>query len=280
MAEEVIYDDVFVTYAGRTMLRVAGGETVQPEEPEAPAAEATPPEPEGKSGPQPEAGTPAAEQEPTDWEQRYKDLQSTYTKTSQEAAQLREAQQARDAETSFVQALSDPEQQTAAWQSLVEQLGDDGARKWAEEHGFNVEDDKSETEQLRDPRVDQLLSEREQEKQNAQAQQVEQQMESDLTEALKEKGIKPEDFGQELRDLILDAAVLRPTDDGTPDVKGVFAQWAAADAQRIKAYRATKRDQPTPPVSGSSGTPNPSLGDKKERLARMHAIAEEAFQSS
>lgn len=248
-----------------------------PVEPEAPVQD-TPPETEA-SGTPPEAGTPAEEQQ-VDWEQRYKDLQSTYTKTSQEAAQLREQQQAIQAEQGMVQALQNPEQQAEAWQYLVEQLGAEEARQWAEAHGFEVEDEGPDDTEVRDPRVDQLLSEREQEKQDAQIKQVEQQMESALDEELKAKGITPEDFGPELRELILDAAVMRPGEDGLPDVKGVFAQWAAAQDAAIKAYRASKRDQPTPPVPGSSGTPNPSLNDKNDRLALANQVAMEALESS
>lgn len=246
---------------------------------EAPATPDTPPEAE-VSGTQPEAGTPAEEQQ-VDWEARYKDLQSTYTKTSQEAAQLREAQQAREAESSFVEALSNPEQSQAAWASLVEQLGEDDARKWAEAHGFEVADDGSNDTEVRDPRVDQLLSERQQEQEQAQIAEVEQQMESKLDELMEKKGLKKDDPELvDVRDVILDAAVMRPTKDGDPDVEGVFNAWAKREDASIKAYRAGKRDQPTPPVPGSSGTPNPSLGDRSDRIARANAIAERVFQSS
>lgn len=242
---------------------------------EAPSADPTPGE----------SGTPA-EQPDTDWEKRYKDLQSEYTRTTQEAAELRRAQEAQQADESYVEALSDPETQEAALASLTEQLGDEQAKEWLEAHGFEIEEAEEDDLEFRDPRVDQILSEREQERAAQQqhaveqaALQVEQQMEKDLQQLAKAKGL--DELPEGIQDLILDAAVVRPDGDGHPDVKAAFDQWAAANDAAIKAYRAGKRDQPSPPNrGGSSGTPNPSQGDRKAALDLANQIAEEAYQSS
>lgn len=168
-----------------------------------------------------------------------------------------------------------PETQDQAIQHLVNSLGEDGAREWLEQRGFEVEDDEDE-EVFRDPRVDQLIQERQQEQANQQVQQIETEMESTLDTLAKTAEIE---LNPQLRDLLLDAAVSR-FKEGKPDVEGVFNEWKAAADQQIKAYRQSKRQsQSTPPVPGSSGTPNPSLGNQTDRLALMNQIAEEAAQS-
>jgi hypothetical protein len=244
--------------------------------------EVTPPEAgtEAESPPASGEGTPGEEQT-TDWERRYKDLQSAYTQTSQEAAQLREAQEQAEAEQAIVEALSDPEQQEQTFAYLVQELGQEEATAWAEAHGFEVDLEDEEGQEVRDPRVDLLLAKEAQKEAQQFAQQVEKGMEETLDACLQEKNLSRDKLPEGVVDLLLDAALARGMQTQDQDVNGalkaVFGQWHTAREAELKAYRQSKRDTPSTPVPGSSGTPNPSFGDRQERLARANSVVLESL---
>lgn len=235
----------------------------------------------------PPEGTRAQEPE-VDWQKRYTDLQSTYTKTSQEAAELREWRQQHEAEQAYVDALNDPDTQQAAVQALTQQLGDAEARQWLEAHGFELEDDELDDtgEQFRDPRVDDLLAERAQQQVDRQVQEVEDRWNKRLDELAAEKGVDLNvevgegEERESLRDLILDAAATRTRDGGVKDVERAFDLLLGFQTNVVKGYRQTKRGPSTPPPKGGPGEPASPLGSQKARLELANQIAEEAAQSA
>jgi hypothetical protein len=229
-----------------------------------------------------EDGTRADQpEEEIDWKKRAEDAQAWATRASQEASELREAQEAAEAEQAIVEALSDPEQQEQTFAYLVQELGQEEATAWAEAHGFEVDLEDEEGQEVRDPRVDQLLAKEAQKEAQQFAQQVEKGMEETLDACLKDKNLSRDKLPKGVVDLLLDAALARGMQTQDQDVNGalkaVFGQWHTAREAELKAYRQSKRDTPSTPVPGSSGTPNPSLGDRDERLARANAVAEEAL---
>lgn len=271
-------DPRYLTFNGRTMLRVRGGDGTEDTGTEGETAAAEDAEIEGA----PPEGTRAEQPESTDWEQRYKDVQSFATKTAQENAQLREEREQAEAERSVLTALKDPDTQDQALAHLTEQLGGEGARQWLEQHGFELDDDEDTGEEdFRDPRVDQLLQERQQEQEQAHVAEIEKGMNSRLDELIEEKKADlPEGLPADVRELILDSAVLNETADGRPDVDKAFNGLLGFRDHTLKGYRQTKRNQPTPPAPGQSGERQSPLGDQKSRLALANSIAEEAAQSS
>lgn len=274
-------DPMFVTINGRRLARIMGGDGTEEVTPESEAAE---------PGTEPESAPPEgtrAEESDTDWEKRYKDLQSTYTKTSQEAAELREWRQAQEAERAHVDALADPDTQEAAIQSLTQQLGEDGAREWLEAHGFELEDDDEDDgpQEYRDPRLDKFLEEHEERELAGRVQEVETQLNAKLDEMAADKKLDLDvkvgegDDQLTLRDLILDHAAVHAGPDELPDVERAFNLLLGFQDSVVKGYRQTKRPS-TPPVKGGPGTPASPLGDQKSRLELANQIAEEAAQSS
>lgn len=95
----------------------------------------------------PDAGT-RTEEESINWEKRFKDLQPELTKAQQEAARLR----------AIDEGLRDPQRAAEILQEYGFAVGDDGS---------DSEDEESDDEVYRDPRVDALLQEREQERETA-----------------------------------------------------------------------------------------------------------------
>lgn len=274
-------DPMFLTFNGRRMARVMGAEDPPDTGTEAETAE---------PGTEPESAPPEgtrAEEPDTDWEKRYKDLQSSYTKTTQEAAELREWRTAQEAESAYVDALNNPETQDAAVASLVDQLGEDEARDWLEAHGFELEEgDDDETREFRDPRVDQILAERQETQIQQQVAEVETQLNAKLDELAEAKKInldvKVGDGADaySLRDVILDAAAVHAGPDSPPDVERAFNVLLGFQTEIVKGYRQTKRGQSTPPQPGQPGTPATPLGDTRSRLELAAQVAEESYQSS
>lgn len=247
------------------------------DEPQAPEVQDTPDAPE--SGPSEEA-TPATPEQPqetgqVDWEQRYKDLQATYTQTSQEAAQLRQAQEQAQAVQAMHSALQDPTTQDQAYQALVQQLGEDGAREWLEENGYEV--DEEDEGPPRDPRVDRLLAEREQERAMQEGAQIIGQMQQQLDGLASGQNVNLRDSA---KNFILNYAVQQWDGEGEVPVEAAFKAYLEDREATIKDYRETKRNQPSPPAKGAVGTESTSPGSRENRLAMANAIAEEAAQSA
>lgn len=249
------------------------------DEPQAPEVQDTPEE----SGP-PEEATPAQAEQPqetgqeagqTDWEHRYKELQSAYTRTSQEAAQLREAQEQAQAVQQMHSALQNPATQDQAYQALIEQLGENGAREWLEENGYELDDEDEAP--PRDPRVDQLLAEREREQQERESAQIAHNARSEL-DGLAQGKVTLTD---QAKGFILNYAVQQWDGEGAIPVEDAFKAYLADRDATIKHYRETKHNQPSPPAKGPSGTEaSPPGHGRTNRLAMANAIAEEAAQSA
>lgn len=192
----------------------------------------------------PDNGTPAAE--PTDgsqpapednWQKRYTDLQPEYTRASQEAAQYRNViELARQGDREAIEALGLPY-----------------------DFDFDGEDDEEEEPQFHDPRVDDLIAEREQRQQEHELDNLERDVERNIDTLAKAAGIELDD--DEI-DLIFGA--LTQGEDGQPDVEGAFKKVTGIGEKAIKQYTQRKRRVPSAP-SGGSPSHQPDLDDPEQR---------------
>ncbi len=211
----------------------------------------------------PVEGTEQAEHSPetVDWEPRYKELQSTYTQSQQELAQLRQFQQ---------QLASDPETQTQAFRELAEALG----------YELPEDEEPDPNEQL-----DQRLSRLEQEQQQAAEQQeLDQavgQIDQFVTNEFKSLGEK---WGRDLDDreqkVLLSHAIssFPPGEDGMPQVQAAFEDLTGLRDGWQKEHISSKR-APIAPQAGKAGSETVDLNDTEARVARTQQIFEAARAS-
>ncbi len=152
---------------------------------------------------------------------------------------------------SLIEALQDETTQEQTFRDIADQLG-----YTVEE----LEDELEETEQqeLRDPRVDQILEERDGERREAYLDGLESHVESRIDELAEEAGLELDD---EETDLIF--AALTPGDDG-PDVDGAFKRVTGIRTKGANSVFASKRKAPQV-QSGSSASHQPDLDDAEQR---------------
>jgi hypothetical protein len=199
-----------------------------------------------------------------DWEKRYKDVQSTYTKTSQELAQIKQ-QAAR-----YEQALQSDDPEALA--TLLAEFG------WQLPAGNTEETDVPDPVQQTVQEWEAFKAQQAQERQEAQLDQLEKTIDAGIAAEAKALGIELTDRARNL--IFNNALATPPGEDGQPNVKQAFADYAAERDEIIKGYRATKTDVPQPPATGQSGTPSVPLGDPKARRALAHEIVNRSYGSA
>lgn len=263
-----VYDGLYMTFAGRRMLRVQGGDGTEEE-----VVEDTPTDDSAPDESPETTGTRAdddldpdhlAGQDDVDWEKRYRDLHPEFTKSRQELGTLRQR-------ASLADALENPQTREEAFRQLAEQLG-------YELDGEETEEDDLENvaeEQFHDPRVDELLA--------AQQQRDHQEAMGQLTDHVKELA---DEKGVELTDrqrnaLINDAVAAGFNREAT---EKVFEDWVtdlkSYEDKVIEKYRTSKKKVPSVPPPGSAGTPQVDLADPEKRLERANAVVERHYAGS
>jgi hypothetical protein len=218
------------------------------------------PVPEGQDTPAaagPE-GTGAAEQAEVDWQKRYSDLQPEYTRTSQEAAELRNWRQW--AELAFTSEDADTRRQALeALGYQVEEPEEEPVDQAAEY------EDPYEHLLTRQEQVEQRLAEREQAEQEAR--------ENALIKAYTDERLAQLDgLSEEDQDWVLAYAInAMPAvrEPGVPvplpDVKGAFEVFQSRETERQKQWAQTKRAPYVPP-GGQTATEVPDLESHQGRV--------------
>lgn len=222
-----------------------------------------------------EATEPAPyEDENASWEDRYKHLQSTFTKTSQERARLEEQFKAAEPDVQFMEMLRSGDTDTVL--QVVEAFEDElRERGWTKkEIAEAVEEFGEDTPEFRDPRVDRMIAEQEQ----REAAETTNAMTNHLEQLAQEAGVT---LTARQRQVILFEAIengLNP--EGT--VKA-FNDWLSEDyeplkQQAVKSYRESKK-APAAPRSGSPGVQTPPT-DRKGFIAFANEVAQRAHDSA
>lgn len=228
------------------IVPIAGGEAIQ--------------DGGGEDTPTPEADGPQSDEAPItdspapseDYEKRYNDLRPQYDRTMSRNQELEQ----------FLGALADPQTQAQALAALgLEVAGDDDD----DDDDFDYEDPDE-----RIDRIEQFISQREAEAENAEILKLEQEY---VTEAIKEI-TKAEniDLSAEERKLV-ETLAKHPEmrdEDGIPDVEAAFAEFKAATEANLGRYRSSKR---APSVElGQAGTDKINLNDDDARIEATAAI--------
>lgn len=219
---------------------------------------------------------------PEEVQNRYQQMQADYTRKTQALAEQRAEM---ETQTAFVADLvaGEPtedqvELQEAVFQALAERLGYDIEGLEADE---DAEGDDAETgdeaPEFRDPRVDELLAEREAAKQAEAEQQreqqldtIEQEIEDGLKALAKEDGIA--ELSDDELDLLFDKVLsLPPVEvDGQPkpDLKGAFAALKKVLGVNQQRWIDSKRNAAQAP-SGEQAEKPVDLMDQQQRVAHM-----------
>lgn len=285
-------DGEFVVYPdGSRLARVHGGDDNEPE-----VETETTDQPTDGAGSAPAEGS--AQQEPsfTDgfdpstlpdearepYEAAYKRLQADYTKKRQEeSARVKEA----EAATQFVTALNNPDTRDEALSWVFETFGEDAFKATAKKLGYELDGQDGDKkgsedqpqEQFQDPRVDQLLEERQQQQYEQQLEALEKSIGSEIDRLDEQHATKltPDEKAAVFEWTL----TMDPTADG-PNVSGAFERLTGIVDRRLKSYRESKKQAPAPPNQGSqSGVPTAPVGDGKARRARALEVANQAFAS-
>jgi hypothetical protein len=206
-------------------------------------------------------------------EKAYNLMRSDYTKKTQELSERRK----------------EAEHALAFFSDLQSDTGRDHALKWLVENvgeqtlidmlGLEVEDtDEEETPEFRDPRVDEILAEKQRAEEEAELDRLEKSITSQITEMAQRNKL---DLTDDETELIFDKVLALPPIDGQPQIEAAFKKVTGIRDSVIKKYRDSKRDQPSPPpVSSASGTPHvPSGNDRKSTLAAANAVVNRIYGS-
>jgi hypothetical protein len=206
----------------------------------------------------PEGPAPSSTDEAVDWQKRYTDLQSEYTQTSQERAELRHQRELYDL--------------------LVSTDDEDTRRRVAEQLGYQLDQEEPEPEFDENPfaaydkRIGQLESaltvREEREREDAYASEVRRVCD----EQLETLGIDKED-----QDWVLAYAInaLPVNDQGLPDIRQAHAVFAAREDARQRQWATTKRRAPRISPNGQPATEVPNLDNRNERVEWMTRRLEE-----
>lgn len=229
----------FVTYQGRTMLRVRGAENDAPEE----AVEDT----VSTETPAPAEDTQAESQQ-VNWEERYQNLQPEFTRATQQLSELDRK-------------LSNPE---TLRELLAERYG----------YEFEEEDENEDTPVYEDPydelrsEIESLKSERQQEREQQEQARKQQEtfkhIDSELEKVEKEHG----ELTDVEADWIGNRALSRPDSSGKPDVQGAYAEFSQLISEKRKAWSSGKKSVPAP-GSGGAAVEKIDKGDPKQRREYM-----------
>jgi hypothetical protein len=226
---------------------------------QAPAPQETP----EVAGPEGTPGPAEPTQQEIDYRKRYDDLHPEYTRVTQEAAQLRQRQELYD----LMISSEDADTRRQAAEQLGYQLDDD-------EPDPNVYADPVEELRQRQERLEQALSQRDQQAQEAQyAAQVRAVVDERLSHM---DGLDKAD-----QDWVLAYAInaLPPTQEGLPDLDQAHQVFQARELKRQKAWAQSKRAPRISPV-GQAATGQPNLNEMTDqqildwqtnRLAELNA---------
>lgn len=211
-----------------------------------------------------------ASQLPKELQSRYREMSGDYTRKTQELAEQRQQweseQQQYQQDLALVNSLrNDPEYQLQVLREL------------AQAHGYEIDEQEleqqEEEQQFLDPRVDELLAERQAEQEQAWADQVEEQIYSSLDDVAAKDGVTLDD---KEREVLLRYVTMSPlAQDGRgnpiPDVQGAYEVLKANGEAAIKRYVDSKNAPSLPPL-GKAGSPDIDLKDPDQRRARGVAV--------
>jgi hypothetical protein len=198
-------------------------------------------------------GTPAGE----DYEARYKELQATFTRTSQEAAQYRQV----------IESLSDPERAPEALSALgyeVAQPEPTPPQQYDDPYLQEI----ASLKQVVEPLKEQLATLTQQQQQSQQQSERERYL-------LEQQAALESDLGNQLDERQLEAvfrlADTMPDEQGRPQVKAAYELLDKLAEQDFERRLQAKRNAPAAPLPGQPGAPSPDLSTREGRLA--HAIS-------
>lgn len=239
-----------------------------------------------ESAPEQDSGTSAAEQEerftdldldetpddeitPDFLKSRYEQMQADYTKKTQGLAEQRRAFESIGLNDDWIRAYENPDTRDEAVKWFLEREGIVLADEEPDDDGV---EDGEEGQEFRDPRVDELISEREQE----QAQALVDDIQGHLSELASKAELDLPD--RWLRALTRDALEAGAQPDKT---ERIFEEWASDLKQygekAVDAYRGSKDGQQPPPRRSGSGTPEIDVTDPAQRLKRLTEVANEHY---
>lgn len=217
----------------------------------APPSEDTPENPSTPAAP--EAGTPAESQDSQFDADKYVPIER-YN-------ELRGEFDRRNPGYKLVEALQNPDTQEQAFQQIADELG------------YSVEELEDELEDLenespaQDPRVDQLIAEREAEQQERYLDELETWVDGEIDKLAKAGGI---DLTDDEKDLVFSA--LTPGNAGDPDVESAFKKVTGLRDAAVASYRKSKK---APSVElGAAGTEKVNLADTDSRVNLMASMIE------
>lgn len=223
---------------------------------------------EAQNSPEPGAATatpeppdePKGSESEVDWQKRYLDTQSEYTRANQEAKELRQQQeQVRYA----LQVARDPDH--PQYREALEALG------------FDVEEseelDEDETETLR-RQVEELRETYQSDQEQREIMQLEAAEDDWLAQNI---GALQDKEGHEFTDnelaLLVNYATQNRLTDGQPDLDGAFKALSGAWDERQKAYRESKRAPQAP--NGATAATDIDMDDAAQRREFMHRKLQE-----
>ena len=223
-----------------------------------------------QEGTPPQEGTRADAPEDTNWEQRFKDTQASYTRSQQELSEMRKRLETHGLSDEWFDALSDPAGQTKALNYLLERHG---YALPEEEEGEDLDDGDSE-EQFHDPRVDDLIQHLTQREQD--------ELVADITDHIqdlaKEAELKLSERQQRM--LFAEAVNAGAQPEKTEEIfKEYLKELEAFGDERIKAWKESKKAPPPPSPPGQSGTQPVPIGDSKARLELANQVAQRALDA-
>lgn len=216
---------------------------------------------------------PPADASPEWLQERHKQMHADYTRKTQELAEQRKA---NEGDHAFMEAMrsGDPE----AFKLLAEAYDAD-PDKVLEQFGLTQQEvDEAEeiVNEVRDPRVDQILADKDREQQEL----IAREMGDHITKLAKEKGV--ELTPRQHRVIFQDAAEAGAVPDAT--IKA-FEAWFTEDyealsQQAIKGYRESKKATSPPVKGGSPGVPAKGPLNERDRLAYANEVAQRAIDSA
>lgn len=246
------------------------------EEPEAPEVEDTPPE-EVEA---PEEGQASAGEEPDYWSDSFDPRTLTDEQLEDWREEVRSGHLRHADYTRKTQELAEQRRSPDRLAQTFAQLSAEDQRKVLEQTGYQFDEEPDEPDEedidFRDPRVDQLLQEREQDKLRQRQEQAWQaqidSINTQLSTLQKDLGrALDQDEINEIGDLAQSPKCL--DSEGMPDVRAAFERLSARDKRIRKAAFGPKRGAPSAPA-GRSGSEKVDTTDPQERIRLMAEIME------
>lgn len=207
---------------------------------------------------------------PPELEARYKSMLGDYTRKTQEISELRkEAESAVE----FFNALQDEQGRDEALRQLAEFVGQDeylSAAGFAMDGEDNTDDFSEFTEDVSDPRVDQLSAEWEAYKSSQQEQQILGEIESFTDQEMSRLSI---DNDAEQRAVLSIAATLDLDSQGLPQIEAASQMLNDLYGEKQKSWIDSKK-APRQPIQGEAATQGFDFNNEDERRAHIAALIE------